>query len=87
MKAENVKFIKNRGAIPSEDAINTVIQNQREKGLELGDIEVDSFFDDHNGLKEYLVTLVFIQEENKEDYFNSGEWTTEELGHEDLESL
>lgn len=87
MKAEEVKFIKNRGAIPSEERINTTIQNQRENGLELGEIKINSFYDEHNGLKEYLVTLVFIQEEDSTDYFNSGEWTTEELGKEDLEDL
>lgn len=86
MKIEDVTTIKSRGATPSEQQILETIQNRQSEGLELADTKINAFFDPHNGMKEYLVVLMFKEpEKDAGDYFNSGDWTTEELGADELE--
>jgi len=85
MEITEVKFEKTRARKPNPEKITKIIRKKQENGEQLHKLKTNVFYDQHNGTKEYLVTLIFKKQETNpyEDYFSDGgEWTTEELQNE-----
>ena len=90
MKIEDVALVKKRGNKPDGTEILNHIQTRQEKNLQLADVKMTVFFDKHNSVPEYLVMLLFKENEDNDTYMYDGdEWTTQELENqlEDLDSL
>lgn len=67
-KVEKIQTITRRGRNPDDEEINKAVKNQQEKGRYLDDTIVTGFFDNHNGVKEYTVTLIFKGDSTQKNF-------------------